>query len=249
MSELYHYGIKGQTWGNRRFQDYAGKLTAAGRERYGIGVSKAKYAISTAKKTGRFGVALGKAKGEHYRNIARKAASRGVYEASKRARNISSDIERTLSPKKSINKQLQKNVENRLRNVRNQMAYSKKRSVALTNLTGQADYKKRYDAGRAYIDSLREVKLAAWYGSDSRFKQRSDMGKKFVYMRATKAREVLASGPSSRTTLSNRGKNIAARRAVDWVDDEYSKVSEGWQKSLDRHRKRAKYSWSTARGM
>ena len=65
MSELYHYGIKGQEWGKRRFQDYAGKLTAAGRERYGIGLSKAKYAISTAKKTGRFGVALGKAKGEY----------------------------------------------------------------------------------------------------------------------------------------------------------------------------------------
>ncbi len=33
MSELYHYGIKGQKWGVRRFQNKDGSLTAAGRNR------------------------------------------------------------------------------------------------------------------------------------------------------------------------------------------------------------------------
>ena len=33
--DLYHYGIKGQTWGVRRFQNEDGTLTAAGRQRYG----------------------------------------------------------------------------------------------------------------------------------------------------------------------------------------------------------------------
>ena len=32
--ELYHYGIKGQKWGIRRFQNPDGTLTAAGRKRY-----------------------------------------------------------------------------------------------------------------------------------------------------------------------------------------------------------------------
>ena len=32
--ELYHYGIKGQKWGVRRFQNTDGTLTAKGRERY-----------------------------------------------------------------------------------------------------------------------------------------------------------------------------------------------------------------------
>ena len=32
--ELKHYGIKGQRWGQRRFQEENGTYTAAGRERY-----------------------------------------------------------------------------------------------------------------------------------------------------------------------------------------------------------------------
>lgn len=34
MSQLYHYGIKGQKWGMRRFQNADGTLTIQGRERY-----------------------------------------------------------------------------------------------------------------------------------------------------------------------------------------------------------------------
>lgn len=32
--ELYHYGVKGQKWGVRRYQDKYGRLTPAGRKRY-----------------------------------------------------------------------------------------------------------------------------------------------------------------------------------------------------------------------
>lgn len=34
---LYHHGIKGQKWGERRFQNEDGSLTPEGRERYGYG--------------------------------------------------------------------------------------------------------------------------------------------------------------------------------------------------------------------
>lgn len=40
--ELYHHGIKGQKWGNRRWQNEDGSLTPAGREHYGYG-ARAQY--------------------------------------------------------------------------------------------------------------------------------------------------------------------------------------------------------------
>lgn len=35
-TSLYHYGIKGQRWGERRFQNEDGSLTEEGRRRYGV---------------------------------------------------------------------------------------------------------------------------------------------------------------------------------------------------------------------
>lgn len=36
-SDLKHFGIKGMSWGRRRFQNEDGSLTSAGKQRYGIG--------------------------------------------------------------------------------------------------------------------------------------------------------------------------------------------------------------------
>lgn len=40
--ELYHWGIKGQKWGLRRWQNSDGSLTPAGREHYGYGEAKSR---------------------------------------------------------------------------------------------------------------------------------------------------------------------------------------------------------------
>lgn len=53
--ELYHWGIKGQKWGVRRYQNLDGTLTAAGRKRYGAegetGEEKPAYAPKAPKKS------------------------------------------------------------------------------------------------------------------------------------------------------------------------------------------------------
>ena len=52
--ELYHYGVKGQKWGVRRFQNADGSLTAKGRKRYSNNTtskSNAKVKSSTESKT------------------------------------------------------------------------------------------------------------------------------------------------------------------------------------------------------
>lgn len=45
---LAHYGITGQKWGHRRFQNEDGTLTPAGRERYGVGPAKANRKVNGA---------------------------------------------------------------------------------------------------------------------------------------------------------------------------------------------------------
>lgn len=47
--ELYHYGIKGQKWGVRRYQNPDGTLTPAGRERYGLKMSSMMSELSSLK--------------------------------------------------------------------------------------------------------------------------------------------------------------------------------------------------------
>lgn len=50
-NELYHWGIKGQKWGVRRFQNKDGSLTSAGRKRQKRNMSQdAKEAYSLKKK-------------------------------------------------------------------------------------------------------------------------------------------------------------------------------------------------------
>ena len=71
-SELYHYGIPGQKWGQRRFQNPDGSLTAEGRARYGR-IAERHYAAGRA--LNKYASAH---KGSKLGNLAAKAGKRQV---------------------------------------------------------------------------------------------------------------------------------------------------------------------------
>lgn len=50
MSELYHYGIKGQKHGVRKYQNEDGSLTPEGKIHYGVGDKKGKFTIKGTEK-------------------------------------------------------------------------------------------------------------------------------------------------------------------------------------------------------
>ncbi len=67
---LEHFGIHGQRWGIRRFQNSDGSLTAAGRKRYGSGLRKAASKVGNKVRTSfRDYVAREKAKKQNSRNV------------------------------------------------------------------------------------------------------------------------------------------------------------------------------------
>lgn len=82
MSELYHWGIKGQRHGYRRFQNLDGSLTPAGRERYGVGDGRS---VERLKKTlGRYKKGAGTVKsiiGQKAYSF-KSASSGGVFDSS-----------------------------------------------------------------------------------------------------------------------------------------------------------------------
>lgn len=109
---LVHYGAKGMHWGERRWQDYAGRLTEAGRIHYGIG-----------KRAAKFGGQLAKAKGEHLAKQGNLLAK----SAGNKLRKAASDVGRRLGTQKSVS--------DALRNRAMQLDYFTKKNDAVRRLS------------------------------------------------------------------------------------------------------------------
>lgn len=201
MNELYHYGIPDQKWGVRRFQDYAGKLTAAGRERYGVGLSKAKSSIGTAKTLAKYssvGVAATSAKRNLDRNIKYRVAPK-VSRYSRKAKSYSDSVRdaassRFDSAKKdvlkkstSIGRQASRklnNLEVQARMLGRDASYFSR--ITMNKLDRFLHANSREAARlRSYVDSDRfaRYKKAALINlqQQSSYKARKAAGKNFVY--------------------------------------------------------------------
>lgn len=103
--ELYHYGIKGQKWGVRRYQNEDGTLTPAGRERYGDIDSK------TARKRIKNDI---KYENRRARGLMDRAAYAGGYHL--QVSNFKSDYEHRIAKRKAKGKDT-KDLERKLNNV------------------------------------------------------------------------------------------------------------------------------------
>lgn len=88
--ELYHWGILGQRWGHRRFQNEDGSLTAEGRERYGVSEARSKSDAQKAK--ARISYNTQKYKADLKSKAAKEKVSRSANEERQRIRENSKNI-------------------------------------------------------------------------------------------------------------------------------------------------------------
>lgn len=153
-NELYHSGRKGMRWGRRLYQNEDGSLTPLGRIHYGIGAARSGGVYDSsntfskrAKRFGKFGTELAKAKTHQY-------TSTGLYKA-RRAKN---EFARKLRGKEA-NKQIARS------NRRIQWDYKISRAQAsgIIDLVAKSTYKSvfsssdarfksRISAGKKYVE-------------------------------------------------------------------------------------------------
>lgn len=133
---LAHHGIRGQRWGVRRFQDISGSLTEAGRKRY-----------NRAKKVARFGVALAKAKGEHYGKQAESYAK----DVNVLSRNLAAKAVRLYDPHYYKNKS----------NTAVWDYYAKRKANENQVLAAQRQVKRMQQIGRDYLEQYQEAQLTS----------------------------------------------------------------------------------------
>lgn len=170
MNELYHWGIKGQKWGDRRFQNYDGSLTTAGRLRYGVGYSvrggvfdSSNTVAKRAKRLGKFGVELAKAKSYQYKNS-------GRY----KFRQAKSNLARTLRGEKA-NRKIKNDSRARTFDymaARHQAQFYIKQfgSMAADSVARSSDqrFMNRISTGRSYINAKRSLSLDEFYRGASK---------------------------------------------------------------------------------
>lgn len=141
--QLAHHGIKGQHWGVRNYQNNDGSLTTLGRQHYGIGNARDRLA-----KRAKFGVALAKAKGEHYMVQAKKSIDRKTNPYDQ-----SSTIEKYQSQKQQAAQQysLQKQKEYQAKK------YLETKKLEMSQIAYRdslARHRQRIEAGNRYIRNM-----------------------------------------------------------------------------------------------
>ena len=180
---LEHHGIKGQRWGVRNYQDMMGRLTAAGRERYGVGLKAIKKAKEKA------GLKAYEAK-VFYGRPALRSAKSAMRDVGYKANRISNKARRLSSKYRTEVESISKT---------SQMLYRSKKQLTSAKIRRRAEYaakaskniedtKRKMQRAREWLRELDSVKETAanmaYSGSDLRYRMRTryssaDMGRDF----------------------------------------------------------------------
>ena len=137
IDELVHYGIKGQKWGRRQYQNKDGSLTPAGRERYG---SKENF--------------------EQQYPAQQKAAMKAVKSASDEAAKTAKagkeyEAERTRKKQRKADKAVEEAVRERARNMSDQeLREAVNRLNMEENYTRMMQNRERIDVGESAVTKI-----------------------------------------------------------------------------------------------
>lgn len=173
--ELYHWGIKGQKWGQRRYQNKDGSLTAAGKKRYSNDpkVVESKAAVKQANKDRTKALAdYDKAYNKYY-VVPSKANKKRFDEAFDNLRKADSALKSTKF-KYGVDKEAarlrEKGYDNQNKSKHRQRLEEKYKELGLTDEEAQAAANKRIRTERivAGAAALTVAACAAYYGNKYR---------------------------------------------------------------------------------
>lgn len=136
--ELYHWGIPGQRWGYRRFQNEDGSLTPEGRERYGVDEARSKSDAQKAKARISYNTQKYKA------DLKSKAQREKDRRAAKEERNRIREAEKTARIQKKEQAKTDTKSQNKVKFGRTKNMSDEDLQKAVDRLKLQAEYNKSY---------------------------------------------------------------------------------------------------------
>lgn len=136
--EICHWGIPGQKWGNRRFQNEDGSLTPEGRERYGVSEARSKSDAQKAKARISYNTQKYKA------DLKSKAQREKDRRAAKEERNRIREAEKTARIQKKEQAKTDTKGQNKVKFGRTKNMSDEDLQKAVDRLKLQAEYNKSY---------------------------------------------------------------------------------------------------------
>lgn len=246
MDYIAHHGIKGQRWGDRRWQNDDGSLTPAGRLHYGIG--KARESISGAvKKAKTSGVAdTAYSTRAKARRAMDKASERALSVAGRAGERVGNARDRAMffidgRQAEAMRSRMYAEAEALVRR-----KAAEKQRASYESLVRQQEYRARVDAAKRFLSVTGTLKATVAEASNQRFYNRG-----FVWGEAAKRDPYNPTGPLLTNYRSARSLDrtpVSPSETVRDLTEEYRRNIMGYHGGTSGLRDTADRLWRKARG-